>query len=173
MKKSVIILLAITSIVLAGCQNNQTSQNNQTTGSNTTEEKTVPAEDVKQPGTLKVEQVFEDGTSQEVMKLGADKIKSGSTVTPGVKGIAITSKGFEPSEITMKVGDKITFANMDTNDHWPASDPHPVHSIEPGLDPKKALAPKETFEYSFEKAGTFPFHDHLNPTYKGIITVEE
>ena len=87
--------------------------------------------------------------------------------------VTITKDGFVPKELTIKAGTTVVFFNNDDAPHWPASGPHPVHTICPGLDPKKSLAKGETFEFTFNKAETCPIHDHLNPETTGTITVEE
>lgn len=86
--------------------------------------------------------------------------------------IKITDKGFEPRDLTIKTGETIVFVNNDSQDHWPASDPHPTHSILPEFDAKKPLKSGETFKFKFEQAGRWPCHDHLNPSLRCLIVVE-
>lgn len=86
--------------------------------------------------------------------------------------IKITDKGFEPGDLKIKAGATIVFVNNDTKDHWPASDPHPTHSILPEFDAKKPLKSGETFKFKFEQIGIWPCHDHLNPSLRCLIIVE-
>lgn len=80
---------------------------------------------------------------------------------------------YEPVNIKIKIGTKVTFIN-DSNDYrWPASDLHPSHLIFPEFDSKKALAPGENFSFTFEKVGEWGYHDHLAPYITGVITVVE
>ncbi len=85
--------------------------------------------------------------------------------------ITITENGYIPDLITIEKNDKIIFKNEDKVDHWPASDLHPTHLIYPAFDPKIALKSGQSWEFKFDKAGKWRFHDHLYPHQKGDITV--
>ena len=87
--------------------------------------------------------------------------------------IHMNANGFEPSSVSIKRGDTVSFINDDAEPHWPASGLHPTHMICPGFDALHGLATGETFRYRFEKSETCPLHDHLNPSLKGVITVEQ
>jgi len=88
--------------------------------------------------------------------------------------VGLADDGFYPSDIRITAGTKVVFQNIDENgEHWPASDPHPIHNGLPGLDAKKALKYNEFYEYIFDKPGTYPMHDHLNPNFKAVVTVTE
>jgi plastocyanin len=98
--------------------------------------------------------------------------------------VIITSSGFSPRTLTIKVGDTVTWVNKDSVPHWPASDVHPTHRLYPGsgiekcgsgeeiFDACKGLAPGETFSFTFKHKGTWPYHDHLNPGLTGTIIVQ-
>jgi plastocyanin len=85
--------------------------------------------------------------------------------------IHITSTGFQPTNITIKAGTTITFVNDDNAPHWPASGEHPTHTILPGFDALRALTQGETYSFTFDKVGAWPYHDHLHPDWQGTITV--
>jgi len=87
--------------------------------------------------------------------------------------INMTAKGFEPSSLTVRTGTTVTFVNKDTKSHWPASAPHPTHTIYPELDPKAGIAAGASWAFTFDKAGEWKFHDHLTPTFFGTVTVTE
>lgn len=87
--------------------------------------------------------------------------------------IMMTSKGFEPANITVKKGTKVTFVNKDNKSHWPASAPHPTHTIYPQFDPKAGIAAGKSWNFTFDRAGEWKFHDHLLPTFFGSVTVTE
>ena len=84
----------------------------------------------------------------------------------------MTASGFAPNTINIKKGDSVTWVNEDSQYHWPASDIHPTHEIYSEFDPKEPLAPGEAWAFSFEKVGTWSFHDHLRPGWTGTGTVE-
>ncbi len=79
---------------------------------------------------------------------------------------------FNPATVDIKVNDWIFFKNNSKSDFWPASGPHPSHTNYPEFDSKKALGPGQTFKFQFTKAGSWKFHDHLNPTAFGTIQVK-
>ncbi len=90
--------------------------------------------------------------------------------------VTFNPNALTPSAITIKVGDSIEFRNSDLKPHWPASNPHPSHTLYPEFDSKKELQPGETWVFKFEKVGTWGFHDHLNgrnEKFSGIVTVTQ
>ncbi len=86
--------------------------------------------------------------------------------------VEMTDAGIVPNAITVKSGTTITFKNAGTMPHWPASDPHPIHTDLPGFDAKHALAPGDFYRFTFVKLGTFGMHDHLHAAFHATITVQ-
>lgn len=88
--------------------------------------------------------------------------------------VSIAKNGFVPQTIQVKKGQSITWTNTDKNPHQVASDPHPTHTNLPGFDGQEALATNDSFTYTFEKVGTFTYHDNLNPLkFRGTVLVTE
>lgn len=105
-----------------------------------------------------------------------------TTATPSTAAtnvVGITASGFSPSTITVNAGDTVTFVNRDSAKHWPASAMHPTHSAypEPGgcigskFDACHGLSQGESFAFTFTHAGTWKYHDHLNPGTTGTVVV--
>jgi plastocyanin len=92
-------------------------------------------------------------------------------VQSGNVEIDMTANGFSPDNITVKSGTVVTFKNLDSAPHWPASDPHPTHTDLPGFDALKGLNQGETYSFTFTQLGKWGFHDHLNSFRQGKITV--
>ncbi len=86
--------------------------------------------------------------------------------------IKMTDDGFVPAQLEIQVGETVVFENVGKNDHWPASNIHPTHSIYPEFDPKKGIHPGEKWEFTFTKPGIWRSHDHLYPKITGAITVK-
>ncbi|MEM3074850.1 MAG: hypothetical protein QW727_02830 [Candidatus Pacearchaeota archaeon] len=100
--------------------------------------------------------------------------------------IEITSEGFSPSILIIKVGETVNFVNKMSSPSWPASDIHPTHTIYPGSDIKKCgtseeiklfdackgILRDEIYSFTFNEKGSWNYHDHLNPRLKGKIIVE-
>jgi plastocyanin len=86
--------------------------------------------------------------------------------------ISMTDTGFSPARVTVTAGTTVTFVNDGQAQHWPASDVHPTHDILPEFDSKRGVATGGTYAHTFTKAGTWNFHDHLNPRFTGTVTVQ-
>ncbi len=107
-------------------------------------------------------------------------MSAGGGSGPVTKMVGITSSGFNPSSLTIKAGDTVVFQNNDSQLHWPASAVHPTHAAYPEtggclgskFDACTGLAQSETFSFTFNQKGTWNYHDHLNPSLQGIVTVE-
>lgn len=88
------------------------------------------------------------------------------------KNITYNAQGqFEPSVLTVKVGATVTWKNMSASPLWVASNPHPVHTDLPGLDAKTDIRTGETWSFTFDKAGTWGYHNHLQPFTTGSVIV--
>lgn len=90
--------------------------------------------------------------------------------------IELREYGFYPEEITVKKGETVTFLTRRELPFWPASDPHPIHDTYPEFDSKKAIMPGETWSFTFDKVGSWGFHDHLAAYYStdaGVVHVVE
>lgn len=84
--------------------------------------------------------------------------------------VGITDEGFAPSAVSVAVGGTVTFRNDDAVPHQVASSPHPVHTDYPPLN-GPVLNPGESHSVVFTPAGTYQYHDHLNPGLTGTVTV--
>jgi len=93
--------------------------------------------------------------------------------TPESFSVELRDGGFYPSELTIKVGDSITFTTIRDKNFWPASDPHPTHEFLGGFDPARSLAAEEAWTYTFNYSGVWRYHDHLNVSFRGNVTVLE
>lgn len=89
--------------------------------------------------------------------------------------ILISENGLSKNNLAIKAGDTVKFTNNDSATHWPASGPHPTHTLCPGFDSLRELKQGETYSFTFNKAGVCQFHDHINANaqYRGTITVME
>jgi len=85
--------------------------------------------------------------------------------------INVTSTGFDPAELTIKVGDIVVFKNSDNMKHDIQSAPHPQHTSFKALN-LGILEGIDTKSLMFPKKGTYTYHDHLNPSNTGKIIVE-
>lgn len=79
-----------------------------------------------------------------------------------------------PGTVKIKVGQAVVWKNNDTVDHQIAADPYPTNTSLQDLGKGEVLKPGDSFTYMYETAGTFTYHDNLNPyKIKGVVIVEK
>ena len=97
--------------------------------------------------------------------------------------VTYTDTGFSPKTITIKRGDAVNFVNQSSGDMWVASAMHPTHIVYSGTtlnehcpDPENdsfdQCVAGDSFSFTFDKVGTWNYHDHLGPTNFGTVVVE-
>lgn len=105
-------------------------------------------------------------------------------VTPAMSAV-VTYDGnsFSPSEVTIKKGGKVTFASTDGS-MWVASGPHPQHTNYDGTSREAHCAARATpsfdqcavgtsYTFTFDKVGTWPYHNHVSAGMFGKVVVVE
>lgn len=87
-------------------------------------------------------------------------------------GATITFNGaFSPAVITVKAGTTVTVKNDSLQDIVMNSNPHPTHTDDPDLNVGTIAAGKSATFVANQK-GNFGYHDHLDPSLGGQISVE-
>jgi plastocyanin len=104
-------------------------------------------------------------------QIGAAGDQKGGTM--GEVVVSYTDSGYQPKEITVKKGTKVTFINESNAGMWTASGQHPTHQLLPGFDQLKSVNKNGTYVYAFEKVGTWKYHNHVSPDQTGIVIVKE
>jgi plastocyanin len=94
-----------------------------------------------------------------------------SQILPTDVVVKVTKNGFEPPKVNIKKGGRVVWLNETSAYVWPASDPHPTHEIYGGFDPEEPFQIDEVWAFTFNKAGSWKYHDHLNPGNTGVIDV--
>lgn len=111
------------------------------------------------------------------------EIKEAETLleqSPETYVIRYTDSGYEPSSLIVKKGAVAVFKNESSAEMWAASAMHPTHAVYPSVggcigstfDACRGFKPGEEWTFVFDAAGTWKYHDHLNPRYFGSIMVE-
>lgn len=85
--------------------------------------------------------------------------------------VTISSSGFSPKDITIKAGESVTWMNNDSAVHTVNSAVHPTHQLYPPLNLGNIQAGGKV-SLAFPGAGTYKYHDHLNPSSTGSVTVQ-
>lgn len=94
--------------------------------------------------------------------------------------ITYTDSGYSPASVEIKTGTKVTFKNQSSVKIWPASAMHPTHAVYPTtggcigstFDACREVAPGDSWSFVFDIAGSWKYHDHLNPGRFGAINVK-
>src|SRR3989338_4655211 len=94
--------------------------------------------------------------------------------------VEITLGGFNPSTLTIKSGETVTWVNKLSSQSWPASAVHPSHNVYPEsggcigskFDACRGLKQDETYSFTFNQKGAWKYHDHLSAGSTGTIIVE-
>ena len=109
---------------------------------------------------------------------------SDSVDNPATSGeVTVTFDGtsFSPNTVTVPVGGTVRFRSTGAQ-MWVASGMHPTHDSYHGTTraqhcPDTAgvafdqCATGSTYAFTFQKAGTWKYHDHLNPSAYGEVVV--
>lgn len=115
---------------------------------------------------------------------------SGSSETSATQTttITLTDAGFEPRSVTIAMGQTVRFVNESSRGMWVGSDEHPTHTEYDGTSTREhcadgtntqgnfdmctAVASGGSWEFTFDKPGTFGFHNHVGASHTGTIIVE-
>lgn len=85
--------------------------------------------------------------------------------------VTVTANGFEPQTLKIKAGTKVTWTNKSGTTANVSSDNHPTHLLYPFLN-LGSFSDGSSVSVTFEKSGTFTYHNHLNPSQRGTVIVE-
>ena len=86
------------------------------------------------------------------------------TITAPSKVVGITSAGFQPAQVQVKVGTTVYWRNHDAVAHTVTSDTA-------GLFDSGAIAANADFKFTFSQAGTFTYHSTSDSGWTGTVTV--
>ncbi len=117
-------------------------------------------------------------TSAQTVNIAVSQGTQSAKTTEGASGVMAQATvryidgGFMPSQVTVKSGGTVEWINEGNMLMWVASTPHPTHTDLPGFDQRIAVGQGQTYAFTFTKAGTWKYHNHINPTHKGIVVVE-
>lgn len=84
----------------------------------------------------------------------------------GTGGAQVIMKGmaFDPSTVTIKAGESVTWTNEDSFDHTVIADKGEFESGD--------LGNGATFSFTFDKAGTYAYHCGIHPSMTGTVVVQ-
>ena len=132
--------------------------------------------------------LFSGDTTTQTGDVGADVDVVGVSTTdmaPTMETITYDGSEFSPSAVVIKNGGTVTFVNKSDGKMWVASAEHPTHGVYSGTE-RTTHCPDASggafdqcagetgdFTFTFLKAGAWGYHDHLNVSAFGKVTVVE
>ena len=105
--------------------------------------------------------------------LGSKNTSTEKTVPVATVVVIMKDDKYEPENITIKKNIQVVFKNLGNTPNWPASNLHPTHGLYPEFDPLKGVEHGQEWSFVFDKVGSWKYHNHLNPSIRGIINVVE
>jgi plastocyanin len=76
-------------------------------------------------------------------------------------GVTINNRMFNPSEVTVSVGDTVTWTNASNEEH----------NVRGGPFNSPVLKPGDRFSHTFTKSGSVRYNCDIHPTMRGTVTV--
>ena len=145
--KTLVIIIAVlvligAVVVVAGKLGNKTSQPIETTGQPST-----PARSTTKQGT------------------------GGTVPKETIKNVTLASSGFDPKAVTVKAGTRVIWLNKSGGGATVNSAVHPTHQVYPPLNLGE-FPDGSSVQLVFDKAGTYKYHNHLNPSQTGTVVAE-
>ena len=140
-------------------------------------------------GTPAATDAIDDVRGADATPVQAPGTTDGATVTastgaPMTAAVTYDGRNFSPSEVTIKKGGTVTFNGV--AGMWVASAQHPTHTGYDGTSrtqhcaagytgatPFDQCKQGATYSFTFDKVGTWPYHDHMNAAAFGKIVVVE
>jgi plastocyanin len=102
------------------------------------------------------------------------------------KTVTVTYTGttFTPNSVTIKKGDAVKFVNGSSGAMWVASAVHPTHQAYSGTTLAQhcptttnnafdQCAAGATYSFTFDKVGSWTYHNHANASAHGTVVVTE
>lgn len=87
--------------------------------------------------------------------------------------VVVSSAGFSPNSLQINAGQTVVWTNRDRAAHWIASDPYPQDNYLPSLNSSSSLKAGSSYSYTFDRSGTYAYHDNLHPyQFHGVVVVK-
>lgn len=109
---------------------------------------------------------------------------SEESAAPMTAAVTYSASGFSPSIVTVKTGGSVTWTDQGTGKMWVATAQHPTHTTYDGTtlqehcnagtsDTFDQCKNNGTYSFTFDKAGTWRYHNHSGASHFGTVIVEE
>lgn len=113
---------------------------------------------------------------------------STNQVSSKAKTVTVTysATGFSPSPVNINKGDTVKFVNNSDSNMWVGSANHPSHTVydgttlsehcatgaTPSFDSCKNLSKGQSYSFTFDKVGTWNYHNHSSSSKFGSVVVK-
>lgn len=111
------------------------------------------------------------GYNQTTQQTYPTSSQSNPTSEKSQNSVTLTSAGFSPANLTIKKGQTVTWVNKSGQTATVNSAPHPAHTAYPPLN-LGSFIDGGSLSLTFDKPGTYGYHNHLNSSERGTITVQ-
>ena len=140
---------------------------------------------VAQAPTTETVSVTENNNDQGLPDDGVSAVVDVQVSTvPMSASITYGSNGFSPAEVTIKKGGTVTWTNQGGGNLWVASAMHPTHTTYSGTTLAQHCGDatdvsfdqcknSNTYSFTFNKAGTWAYHNHSGAGHFGKVIVVE
>lgn len=113
-------------------------------------------------------------TDQDREEIKKSALEAKTSAIPIETIVTYNANGFSPNTVTVKKGGMVVFQNKTGKVASIASDDHPTHTKYPEFDQYKTEhRGQNEFRFTFDKVGTWGYHDHLNTNMTGTVIVTE
>lgn len=117
-------------------------------------------------------------TSSTTPSTGASGDNAPMTAT-----VIYSAQGFTPATVTVPIGGTVKWINQSGTSMWVATNEHPSHTIYAGTTRQQhcpdanntafdQCAPGNEYSFTFSKAGSWKYHDHMNAIRGGTVIVK-
>ena len=103
------------------------------------------------------------GSSGGGIQIGGGGSPRGDSDQPAMSDVSIVDFAFQPMAIFVGVGETVEWTNTGNADHTVDSD---TEIFESGT-----IDPGETYSYTFDDPGIFPYHCDIHPHMRGMVVV--
>lgn len=126
-----------------------------------------------------------DGGSAEVddTEGSVGAVQEEEAEVSGPVTVTYTNNGFTPKKINVSKGDTVKWVNESSRRMWVASAVHPIHTIYPekteadclgsSFDACTGISVGQSYEFTFNEAGSWNYHNHLVASQVGTVVVVE
>ncbi len=111
-------------------------------------------------------------------------VTAGASTAPMSATITYSASGYSPSSVTIKKGGTVTWVDQGTGKMWTASASHPTHTVYAGTTLQEhcddttdtsfdQCKNSSQYSFTFDKVGTWRYHNHSQSSHFGSVTVVE